>query len=190
MLFIFSPLLQTPVILSHTIQRSAAALINVCLLHTSEPSEPWLDTNTAFTVEMESTNVLTAVSQVQYDFSLIITIRRVEHFRWMRRSKHDVTQTESQQKTCWLSTNHATLPGLRAQVLKEFTKKSQVLTVITGWYYSADQTDVMRNVDDFSNIQKQHTNRKKGLYLPWTGAKKRSNLEIETLSCLWCAFSI
>lgn len=48
MVFVFSPLLQTLVMLSHTIQRSAVALINVCLLHTSEPSEPWLDTNTAF----------------------------------------------------------------------------------------------------------------------------------------------
>lgn len=159
--------------LTHYPKVCSGSLINVCLLHTSEPSEPWLDTCTAFIVEMESTNVLTAVSQVQYDFSLIVTIRRVERFRWMRRSEHDITLTESQQKTCWLSTNHATLPGLRSQVLKEFTKKSQLLTVITDWYYSADQTDVMRNVDNFSNIQKQHTNGKKSLYLPWTGAKKR-----------------
>lgn len=104
--------------LTHYPKVCSGSLINVCLLHTSEPSEPWLDTCTAFIVEMESTNVLTAVSQVQYDFSLIVTIRRVECFRWMRRSEHDITLTESQQKTCWLSTNHATLPGLRSQVLR------------------------------------------------------------------------
>lgn len=86
--------------LTHYPKVCSGSLINVCLLHTSEPSEPWLDTCTAFIVEMESTNVLTAVSQVQYDFSLIVTIRRVERFRWMRRSEHDITLTESQQKTC------------------------------------------------------------------------------------------
>lgn len=60
------------------------------------------------------------------------------------------------------------------------------MTVITDWYYSADQTDVMRNVDNFSNIQKQHTNGKKSLYLPWTGAKKTIELESDVHSQFKC----